>query len=73
MRLLESFLLFLDDNVKEECEKFHIAKIQPQGVAELLLEFWQFHSSVTYKSVAYRKSKYRLELDAVKTKKTGKY
>ena len=35
---LEYLLLFLDDNVKK-VDNFQIAKVQPQGVAERLLDF----------------------------------
>ena len=36
---LEYVLLFLDDNVGEEYEQIQIAKVQPQGIALLLLIF----------------------------------
>ena len=50
--------IFLDDNVDEECEKIQIAKIQPRGVAQHLLDFFcQFQRDVTYKSVAYKKKR----------------
>ena len=33
---------------------FQIANVQPQGVAQLLLDFWQFQPGVAHKSVAYK-------------------
>ena len=43
----------------EENENFQIAKVQPYGVASLLLYiFCQFQPGVAYKSVAYKKSGY---------------
>ena len=34
---------------------FQIAKVQPQGVAKFLLDFFQFQPGLAYKSVAYKK------------------
>ena len=35
---------------------FQIAKVQPQSVAQLLLNFGQFQPGVAYESVAYKKA-----------------
>ena len=43
----------------KKTKNFQITKVQPQGVAELLLNFFsQFQSDLAYKSVAYKKSVY---------------
>ena len=34
---------------------FQIAKVKPQGVAQILLDFCHFQPDVAYKSVAYKK------------------
>ena len=39
----------------KKANSFQIAKVQPQGVAQLLLNFCQFQPGVAYKSVAYKK------------------
>ena len=39
----------------KKANNFQIAKVQPQGVASLLLDFCQFQPGVAYKSVAYLK------------------
>ena len=36
-----------------------LSKVQPQGVAYLLLNFCKFQPGIAYKSVAYKKSVYR--------------
>ena len=36
---------------------FQIAKVQPQGVAQHCLIFFQFQPGVLYKSVAYKKKR----------------
>ena len=40
----------------KRAKNFQIAKVQPQGVAYLFLDFCQFRAGVAYKSVAYKKS-----------------
>ena len=40
----------------EECELFSKAKVQPQSVAQRLLDLCQFQSGVAYKNFAYKKS-----------------
>ena len=42
----------------KEANNFQIAKVQPQGLPWLLLEFFcQFQPGVAYKSVAYEKKR----------------
>ena len=41
----------------KKANNFQIAKVQPQGVVQLLLDFFcQFQPAVAYKSVPYKKS-----------------
>ena len=49
----EYVLLFLVDNMDEECEKFSNSKVRPQSVACHLLDFCQFQPGAAYKSVHY--------------------
>ena len=41
----------------KKASNFQIAKVQPQGVGWLLLNFCQFQPNVAYKSVAYKKKR----------------
>ena len=41
----------------KQANNFQIAKVQFQGVAQLLLNFCQFETGISYKSVAYKTEK----------------
>ena len=56
---LEYVLLFLDDNVDEECEKYsNRKKFSLRALISIFLFFSQFQPGVTYKRVASEKSVY---------------
>ena len=40
----------------KNANNFQIAKVRPQSVAEHSLEFFQFQTGITYKSIAYKKA-----------------
>ena len=40
----------------KKANNFQIAKVQPQGVVWLLLDFYLFQPGVIYKSVSYKKA-----------------
>ena len=65
---LKYVLLFLEDNVDEECEQFLNSKVQPQIVAWNLLNFCQYQPGIVFKRAAYRKSVYIAYIEVKYTK-----
>ena len=57
---LEYALLFLDDNMDEECE--YKQKSNLRVLLSIWVIFCQFHSAVSYKSVTYKKHVYYVKL-----------
>ena len=58
---LECALLFLDDNVDQECEQFSSSKtsvsgLASQGLLSICLIFCQVQPGLAYKSFAYKKA-----------------
>ena len=52
--IIACFLLFLDDNVDEECEQFSNSKSSASGCCLAFAWFFgQFQPDIGYKSVAY--------------------
>ena len=56
VHFLEHLLLFLDDNVDEESEKFSDSKSSASELLGISLIFWQFQPGVPCKNVVYKKA-----------------
>ena len=55
-QFLEYLILVLDDTIEEKVNSSQIAKAQPKGVAQLLLDFLPISAWSCLKIVAYKKS-----------------
>ena len=51
------YYFWIITGMKKNVNNFQTTKVQPQGVAQHLLDFCQFQPGVTYKSVAYKKKR----------------
>ena len=63
------YYFWIITGMKKNVNNFQTTKVQPQGVAQHLLDFCQFQPGVSYKSVAYKKSVYILLSQTVSYRK----